>query len=134
MRNASAADGNTGRESAGVAKPSSAAQMMVGSILDMYDERAIGFAHVSIVLRCNSDMVLELSDAETNKAIYKWAGQDILYRTPACSIGDLHVGLGMLSVLSMTSSCRAPRDLSFRTPVSSTGKIRCRSAIETLSR
>lgn len=37
MRNASPVDGNTGRESAGVAKLSSAAQMMVGSILGMYD-------------------------------------------------------------------------------------------------
>jgi hypothetical protein len=68
-------------------------------------------------------MVFELSDIGTNETVEESAGSSILYRSPACSIGDLQDGLGTLPILSMTSCIvlRAISPLARRFPA----QVRC---------
>ena len=60
--------------------------MIDGSMVRSMAGRAAGFAQVLIVLRCDSGMMFELSDTETNEITYRREGRSILYRTPTLSM------------------------------------------------
>ena len=60
-----AVEGDTGRESAGVARPSRAAQMIDGSIVI---EHAVDFVQASILLRCDFGIAFRMSDNKMNEA------------------------------------------------------------------
>ena len=68
-------------------------------------------------------MVFELSDIGTNKTVEEGAGSPILYKSPACSTGGMRDGLGILPILSMTSSIvlRAISPLEQQSPA----QVRC---------